>query len=229
MLVTISVQFPRTAPVSAPDPFGSLDFVNGVYTLDGVSLTAADVVAHPEYIVAQGLQDTDFPTYADGNSVDIIGDFRDAMLSGERTVLVEYEELTSSGQSIPLSIQNGALTHVWQLTRNNSAGDNALIYDKTADPQRDINTQFTDPVISGLVQGIHKFAVTRTTARLRASINGSAVLVPVFGTDTSQAGFTATTVSVGGFSADAASNDLYLRKLQIWEPLDDEFLPILSA
>ena len=183
------------------------------------------------------MKSTDFPDYNDGNSTDLIGTFRSALLTGEWTIVLEYEELSDSGDTYLLSIHTnlsgGEYQDIFQVQRYVAGSSkHGLIFDKSDNnigTQREINTSGTSPVISNLGIGTHKIAITRTAAKLAASINGSVLLSPTGGYSGSQTGFAADKVAVGGFSADFAFGECYLRKLLLYSEQADSELPTLSA
>lgn len=216
-----------------PTPIGTLDFVSGIYELNGATLTAADVVSHPEWITASGLPNTDFPDYIDGKTVEILGDFKSAMLGGNFSALIEYDQPDNSLDSYILTVHTTDNADILQVQRDRVSSNNyGFIYDIANDDggtQRDIDTASTSPVISNLGTGIHKIAITRTAGKLRASINGSDALSPTNGYDGSQSGFSADRVVVGGFYDDFAFGEFYLRKLVLYSPLSDTVLPTLTV
>lgn len=195
------------------DALAAADFVAGAYEVAGVAVTAADVVDHPEFIGAGGLA---VPGSDPAGVISILGDFLATLTPMDWTVLIEYEELTSSGRTVLLSVSDIDFAEAFDTERMNAglafrAEDSAAGYRSIDD-----GTGFA---------GVHRLAITRTDTKLAMSVDGAATLVD----DSITMTIAATIATVGGYTGESSMNAFNLRKLYVWAPMADGDLPGISG
>ncbi|PWJ88346.1 hypothetical protein C8D77_11168 [Mesorhizobium loti] len=212
-LPTLSARPTYSLPGST---LASADFLNGVYSVAGVSKTLADIVDTPGALSAFGLE---IP-YGDV-PIGIIGTFLATLTSMNWTILVGYEEDNNDHVTIPLAVATNALDNGVTLERLASADNlamqasdfNALLASRTV----------TDPR-SHYSANLHQIAVTRVSGRLSMSVNGD----PVATVGTSLVA-TAEAAAFGGLPGDVTVNGGYIRFIHVWAPMSDSALQDLST
>jgi hypothetical protein len=201
-----------------------LDFINGVY-FDGAVVTAADVVDHPEWITANGLELSYDNETTDGAGIGhLIGNVLTQLITLNWTVVIEYQELYSSGTTNILTMANGTVAtedEALQIYRGNS-GDGLQCFILDRDDGFNVRSR-GDGASHGA--GIHRIAVTRTDSRLAISVDGGAVATE----ETDLATVEVINATIGGTDGDFLANDFNFRQLTVYAPRDDADLPSLSA
>jgi hypothetical protein len=215
--------FPMVSPRTAA-PFGGtmdLDFLNQIYTVSGVTKTAADVVDQPGVITADGL------VLADSASVvSIIGDALTLLLASTAglTVVLGWDNLDNTNNVIPLVLINPDTSDEGiQIKRQGSLSS----YFMNATDFSGIHFRSTTDASAATGDNIHTIALTRTNTKLVFSVDGRAV-VSAAG-DPDDFTISPTTATFGGLPGDTMSAELRILSLQLYNPVDDSLLPSLSA
>lgn len=204
----------------------SLDFINGIY-FDGATVTAADVVDHPEWITASGLEASYDNESSVGDAVPhFIGNALTALLAANWTLVLEYEELFAANVTAIFTMLN-ADTNTWSKAfrvERLGIGDDLCV--AVSDDDSSVFRQVSD--ISDLIPhgiGIHRIAVTRTDAKIAFSVDGGAV----HSTATASSALGAINATIGAEDGAFLSNATNLRALTLYAPQADVNLPALSA
>ncbi|WP_292298423.1 hypothetical protein [Mesorhizobium sp.] len=205
----------RRSPVPTGD-LASANFVSGVYSVGGSSVTAADIVDQPGAITANGLEvpDSDTP-------INMLGDFLATLTPGDWTIRIKYEQI--SGRSVLFVVADtndlSGDTFVG-LERGSGAPAYPNAYDNNPLNGRSI-VDFASP----LAFGIHCIALTRQNGKLAMSVNGGAV---VSDSSTSFAVSGLAYGAFGGFPGDFTANACNIRSFDVYTAKDDSQLPTLS-
>jgi hypothetical protein len=209
---------PPAAPGLGIEALASADFVNGIYSVAGVSVALGDIVDTPGAITASGLRIDS----GAGNGIAIIGDFLQAFIdaAGLQTVVVEWS-LDSDGQGPDIFvIQNSGSPnkYIW-LYRISFSGDLSL---EDRQGGTVVSTDFT-----GLpnVAGIMRAAYTRASDHAALSVDGATSVVNSYTTGA----ITPLTAYLGSGNDAQSFMNGYIRKLILYSVLDDSFLPSLST
>ena len=220
-------------PAPGPEAGVSLDFVNGVYVVNGSSVTAASIVDTISLIVpGSGLKDTDFPTYASGLSVSYIGGARTALTASSLTVVMELTLFTLSADgfhypSYPINIdKNGSVFYAFQFGVNSNGTVTVFENGQVQPPGRRIDTVAATYGSAG----IHRFGFTLTPQKMAISMDGSAVEVDTHLRVGTPPLWPVDQAAVGWYSGQTAqSNDLYIRTVDVYDELADAVLQSLTA
>lgn len=189
------------------------NFRTGVYEVGGVPVTAADVVEHPEYIDANGLQ---LGEVGADETVDVLGAFLAVMGSGDWTVIVEIElQFISAGEQSIFWLDDGAFGEFVYLFIT-SGNVPAAIHENVTDSQE-------ASVLGTVAVGVHKIALTRSNEKLVISANGGDIDIAPGVTIGSL-----TRMSLGGIPDDIA-DILRIRSIAVYDARPNEELPGLSA
>ncbi|TIN02684.1 MAG: hypothetical protein E5Y34_06550 [Mesorhizobium sp.] len=201
--------------ISGPPPSGTtIDFIGGSYVVDGVTVTAADVVDHPELITANGLE-----LIEDGDVVNILGDLLALLLTANWTIVLEWNHLSATGQLYPLVLTGAGGDNVVQIRRLGSSSHYLFVEDFGGAGYRGVADNFA------FGNGIHKIALTRTNTKLVFSADGRAVATG----DIDNFALSPTAAGFGGYPGWTISPTMFIRSLQILDPVSDAELPTLSA
>ena len=186
------------------------DFIDGLYRVGGVTVTAADIVDDPGAIDASGLHCDNV------TEVNIIGDFLTQLLGNANamTMILEYEELTGSGSRVPFSMQSAGFSDIFYFFCDADVG----CFD-----QPDPGTNRQAVITSVTRPGIRRAAVLRNADELKLSVNGGTVQ-----------GETLTVADLTGLNAayfgeSGWSGALYIRRFVVFAGGTAAALPGLSA
>lgn len=219
MLIGITVRpRPFTPPVQGLSALGSFDFVNGVYTWNGITLAAADVVDQPGWITANGLE---IPAGAGAGAELIYSAAQTFLADCQFTMVIETEILdtgfspstylfteTNSGQAFFIQASFAA---EWELTAS----------DGNTNP-------FAFDAAHSVSTGVHKLAFTQIDSICSLSVDGNAVHSDSTGVVLPVIGFPMVEFFIGGYST-GTGKAVNIRKLSIYDPVADSTLPSLSA
>lgn len=203
--------------VFSPTVLAQANYVEGIYEIAGSSAAAADIIDKPARIGGSGLEILD--NDVDG-VVSPIGDYLALWLTLDWTVKIVWEELTTDGATYLLYLFEmlGGDQHSFLIERSTAFTGLRVDAHEGSNITRDVQINTSHG------PGIHTIVVTRTDDRLSISCDGSAV-VTVTATPTMNAMATA---SFGG-DLDQSYNGCFIREQTLYAPLDDIFLPALSA
>lgn len=210
-------------------PLGVADFVAGAYNWGATTLTASQVTNQTGWIGGSGLA---IPGAA-GAAAHVLNQFATALLTCNWTVVIEADILTSTSSSPPsnlLSVYN-APTDLHEMAIDVSSQqnwfitdhDNALSVTRYTDDSTDDDSGGTADTT-----GIHKYAVTRTNAKLAASVDGYSVTSQVAALTLPNLTYPMDRVYLGGYY-NGTGRALNIRSLAVYSPQSDAQLPILSA
>lgn len=153
---------------SYPDAVAVADFILGQYFIDGNQVTAAAMVANPEFITGPGLY---INWDVAGYYTRAIGDFLTKLIATDWTTILEVTE-DDAGTMHPLTLAD----------ENTGGADlDSLIFSTAASSVS--CTDDPDPGSSRFVSvgsvaarpAVRRIAATRTNAKLVISVNGSAI------------------------------------------------------
>ncbi|RUU10765.1 hypothetical protein EOD10_20355 [Mesorhizobium sp. M7A.T.Ca.TU.009.01.3.2] len=201
--------------VFSPTVLADADYIGGIYEIAGLPVAAADIIDKPARIGASGLEILD--NDIDG-VVSPIDDYLSLWLTLNWTVRIEWQELTTDGATYLLWMQEPEDGHSFLIERSTAFTGLRVDAHEASNITRDV------PINTSHGPGIHTIVVTRTDDRLSISCDGSAV-VTVLATPTMNP---LTTVSFGG-DLEESFNGCFIRKVTLYAPLDDIWLPSLSA
>jgi hypothetical protein len=196
----------------------SLDFLGEVYTNNGSSVAIADIIDKPGRVGASGLEILD--NDVDG-VVDSIGDLLTDFQSMDWTVVIEWQELTTDFSTYLLYLfeMPGGSDHSLVIERGNAFTGLRVDAHESSNIVRNVAINTSHGV------GVHKVAVTRTSAFLSISCDGSAVDTVV----ASPLMDPMATASFGGDPTDQSYNGTFIRTVTLTAPVADAALPALSA
>lgn len=221
MLIGVCVKpRPFVPPAAGLQALGQLDFVNGSYSWDGATLTAADVVDQTGWITANGLELEADPS----SGANLIYSPMTTYLGlCQFSAVFEVNILTStsfpgakvsrifwmSNAGLSFFVQ-GYYQHSW----NAEAGDG-----NTFPAASDGNS---------LTTGIHKFAFTQTDDKTACCVDGFGVQTDLTGTVLPVVGFP---MSVFAFGLTQTANDVafHLRSASFYDPVENQQLQELTA
>lgn len=216
----------QVAAGGGSEPLAFADFVNDVYTIGGVSVTAADVTDHPEDIDANGIR---VDEVANDTFVHLIGDFLQAIIdtSGYLTVVVEWLLDATGDPGDVMTVQKDLVPAAGYYFLNVFSTDPRTQIDVGDDD----GTTFNSVTVDGLadVAAITRIAFTRRSTGISASVNGSAVETVSF----AAASFVPTLSRLGGVdqTVGAGGNYVsllgYIREVVIYDVQSDAILPTL--
>lgn len=215
-----------------PGALIALDFGLGIYEVGEVARTLADVIDKPTFVTGGSLQLRFANETTQGSGVvNLIGDALAAVVPDPiGTFLVDWEELITSFESIPFSIQDGAGDPDFNYQNNlqfqrsgggGGTGDYVFENHKPGPILRDVNLI----ALSG--SGRRQVAATRVLAKLIASADGQAAVDS--GDGSIAYTMAADTASFGSFSGDWLYNEINVLRLLLYPERPDADLPILSA
>jgi len=207
----------------------SANFVTNVYVYGATSLTASQVVDQTGWITGNGLE---IPSAA-GAAAHVLNQFATELLTCNWTVLIEANIIVSSNVAPPsnlLSVYNNP-TDLYEMGLDISSQqnwfitdhDNALSVTRYTDDSADNDTGGTADTT-----GVHRYAVTRTNAKLAASVDGYSVTTDTTALTLPNLTYPMDRVYLGGYY-NGTGRAVYIRRLEIYNPADNAQLPILSA
>lgn len=198
-----------------PGPF-SFDFVAGTYTVNGVTVTAADVIDQPGWIDGTGLVIADSAA-----TVGVLGDALTYLLAADWTVVIEWDHFVTNNTIQPLVLSDGSLDNVVRLRRQNSLSSRFMNVSDFAG----VNFRQATDASASIGDGQHKIALTRTNSKLAFSIDGQSV---VSNTSTTFS-ITPTGAAFGGYPGDMIGDALTIKSCVVTAPVSDASLPTLST
>ncbi|RUV41407.1 hypothetical protein EOD29_22900 [Mesorhizobium sp. M1A.T.Ca.IN.004.03.1.1] len=213
--------YPPKLPADLPtiETVWDLDFLTEVYTKDDSTVALADIIDKPERVGASGLEivadpDPDGYVLAAG---DLLADF----VSLDWTVVIEWEELSSTSFSEILVLQDLAdgAHSLWLENAMGSGSPNLNVAEDAI-----IGRDLVDETLYGA--GAHKLALTRTASRIAISVDGGAAIV---NTTPETSGNPIDTAGFGGFPGYGTVNGFYVRSFRLMPPVADSLLPSLST
>jgi hypothetical protein len=207
----------------------SADFVNHVYSYGASTLTAGQVVNQTGWITGNGLE---IPSAA-GAAAHVLNQFATELLTCNWTLVIEANILVSSNISPAsnlLSVYNNptdlhemgldvSSQQNWFITDH----DDALAVTRYTDDSTDNDSGGTADTT-----GIHRYAVTRTNGKLAASVDGYSVTTDTTALTLPNLTYPMDRVYLGGYY-NATGRAVYIRLLQIYNPVSDASLPTLST
>lgn len=219
MLVCIAKRSARFEAAAGDLALGSLDFVNGIYSYGGSSLTAADVIDQTGWIGSGGLE---IPA-SQPAAAKLLGDFATQVLTCQWTIVAEVEitEEFSGTAAYILTAQASDPTYFIQLDYDFAEWE--------LSDEDNSNSRFTFDDANAISTGIHKVAVTRTDAGLSMSVAGNAVV-----NDNSSSlilpspGHAMINPYLGG-GPTGTGHTINIRSISIYDPVNDSILPTLSS
>lgn len=200
---------------SAPPVDGTvINFLTGSYTVNGVTVTAADVVANPELITADGLIITE-------DVVNIIGDLLTLLLTANYTAVLAWDHLDYTGNIVPLALIDPDTSDDGLVVKRQSSGEFMNVSDFSG-------AHFRGAVDSSAVgDNGHKVAVTRTDAKLVFSVDGRDNVT--YAGDPDTFAIAPTSASFGGLPGGFTFAEVRIQSLTVYAAQDDSLLPALSA
>ncbi|ESY82449.1 hypothetical protein X740_04430 [Mesorhizobium sp. LNHC221B00] len=203
--------------VFSPTVLADADYINEVYELAGSPVAAASIIDKPARIGVSGLEILNDDV--DG-VVAAIADYLALLLTLDWTVVIEWDELTTDGATYLLYLADVDDNHTFRIER--STAFTGLRVDAH---EASFNTRNVE-INTSHGPGVHKIAVTRTNDFLSISCDGSAVVTQVVAPISMNPMATA---SFGGDPTDQSYNGTFIRKVTLYAPLADIWLPALSA
>lgn len=197
------------------------DFVHGTYSALGLSVSANQVIANPEFITANGLDLGDNSAWA---VVPLVGDFLSAALMAHWTIIIEFEAMvTSSCAPFIMQDDTGGNQFVFVASFNDSFA--SYMYDSVKFSSR---REVSDNAAIGL--GIHKFAVSRSDSRIAMSVDGGTVRTNENDLPSGGSGEQPLFATFGGFADLSVWDNIRIRTFRL-EPtiVEDAQLPTLST
>lgn len=191
----------------------SLDFLNEVYTKNGVLVLLADIVDKPGRVGASGLEILDNDI---NGGVFAIGDFLTDLITMNWTIVIEWQQLAG--------VDYTELFYIWESgSHHHLAIDNTGVGTIDAYDSGPIVREIFNP--GSYLTGNHKSALTRTDDNLSVSTDGSAVA-----TDVSAQSLNPMEIATFGGPEDGSSyKGLFVRKVRLIPPASTASLPTLSA
>lgn len=192
----------------------AINFIAGTYVVNGVTLTAADVVANPELITADGLVMTD-------NVVDIIGDLLPLAL-GNGTFRLVWDHLDYTGTIVPLAIIDPDTSDDGVIVKRQSSGQLMNLSDFSGSHFR----QATD-ASAPVGDNEHAVAWTRTDSVLEFSVDGRSVVS--YAGDPDTFAIAPSAASFGGLPGNFVNAETRIKSLTVYATQDSSLLPALSV
>jgi hypothetical protein len=156
----------QTAANDGPAVGGALldfDFLNQVYEVNGVSVTAASFLTTTGDIGVNGLN---IPLLGTPNT--ILGDAATVLLAANWTAVIEFVSITSSGNLDLFCLAETPIVGNRDLFRCGYPSSPAQWFAQDADA-----TPLTRTAVVGTkASGLHKMAVTRTDSKLIVAVDG---------------------------------------------------------
>lgn len=206
------------APVAPIVALGIFDFVNGIYDWQGTSITASQVIDQTGWIGVDGLS---VPGSAAAGAEILYAATGTFLADINFTAVMEIEILNALEADI--------------LTITNAGGSydvSAIVYGQSEWDAHDndgVTQRWASDDSHSLTTGIHKFAITRTTAAgLSVSVDGNAVQVSTGSSSLPWEGFPMTEFYLGGYNS-YTSGAVNIRSVAFYDPQADSALPGLSA
>lgn len=200
----------------------SMDFVAGLYTVGGATVSIATILDHPEWITANGLEIRFAHESSVGDGIaQLEGLALDVMLAADWTAVLEFEiiNVSPSGEVL-ITVSSAGPTWADIVYFSISGGTLFATEDNNSSTKRSY-------VAGAPALGTHRIAFTRTDAKLHSSIDGAAVVFDAG--ELASPGFVAAFATFGGFEGDFIGNELNIRSLTVYPVQDDAALPGLSA
>ncbi|RWB09011.1 MAG: hypothetical protein EOQ39_03685 [Mesorhizobium sp.] len=198
---------------TGPAPLASANFVTGTFSVGGVTVTAAEIVDHPELITGNGLE-----MIEPADAVNIVGDFLTVLLTANWTIVLEWNHLDAASEICPLALTG--------------AGDDNTVQIRRLDGSRHLFVEdFAGAGYRGVVDsfafgdGVHKIALTRTNSKLVFSADGRAVVTG----DIEDFALSPTAAAFGGYPGWTLLPTTYIRSLKIYAPQNNSLLRALSV
>lgn len=204
----------RRSSTPLPDALASMRFLTGSYVVNGVTLTAADIVANPELITADGLVITE-------DVVDIVNAWLLANLPNATCVLA-WDHLDYTGNIVPLALIDPDTSDDGMVIKRQASGQFMDVTDFSGVHFRDA----TDASAAVGDNG-HKIAWTRTDTALEFSVDGRAVVTYAGDPDTFS--IVPTAASFGGLPGGFTFAEVRIKSLIVYAPQISSLLPTLSA
>ena len=150
------------------DAVAVADFLSGIYRIDGVSVSAASMIANPEFIDGSGLY---INWDVSGAYTWAIGDFLINLTTTDWTIVLEVTE-DDVGTMHPLTMadENTGGTDLDSLIVSTAASSVSC----TDDPDPGAS-RFVSVGSVAARPAVRRIAATRTNAKLVISVNGSAI------------------------------------------------------
>lgn len=207
------------------DPYAysvaDINFVSGVYKIDGAIVALADIIDQPSLVSGSGLL---VQTATAGGQVKILGPLLAKLVSGLWTVMVEWHLAESTGRFPDVLVLENFIdgTSKDYIEFYLYSGTNFSFDDQTFDSA--LASHFREAFVVGEIipAGRNRMAATRSLSAMALSVNGSAVntvTIPAQATVFDHATF-------GGFDNNAYL-DGHIRSLKLYAGALD--LPTLSA
>ena len=204
-------------PPAAPTGTATLDFLAGTYTVNGVGVAVADIIANPDRVGASGLE---IPDFTSGMETSITGDLLALIVIANWTAVFEYEQMSGAHNTELLWVSDESAVNQLSVDRKfPSGGGYIYVFDEDS---TFVSREADDA--QEVLSGVHKVAVTVTNARLAISVDGADATV-----DTGASDKTMDRASFGGPVGTNSYTGFYLRALSLQAPVDDADLPSLSA
>lgn len=201
---------------TGPVTLGAIDFVNGVYAIDGSTYAASDIVDKPDRIGASGLEilEDDF----DG-VVEAIGPLLALLVSANWSLVLEYQELTSTFSTNPIWLGDApAFENTLYIERRSPGAGLLMEASETTNILREV--QVSGP----FGPAVYKVGLTRTPSKLALCVDGGGVEAQIL-----PQSLAATRCGFGGEPSQASGNGTFIRSLTVYAPLADAQLQALTA
>lgn len=193
----------------------SLDFAGGAASVNGGSVTFADIIDRPEN-VSPGFG----VILGEQHPVEFLsGDLLTLLTSGSCTVLAEWYRIGNLATPFEITTADGG--DKVRIEDNKGLGY-FLAFDEFASTERDLDLTSS---ASGLSEFnvLHCAALTRTDPKLAISLDQASVISDT--TPSTASGLTR--AFIGGF--EESYGPIILRRLEVYDALADEVLPTISA
>ena len=202
----------RSSP-SIPS-LAAINFIAGSYVVNGVALTAADVVANPELITGDGLVITE-------DVVDIIGDLL-ALVLANGTFRLAWDHLDYTGNIVPIAIIDPDTSADGVVVKRQSSGQLMNLSDFSG-------SHFRQAIDSSAPVGDndHVIAWTRTDSALEFSVDGRAVVS--YAGDPDSFPIVPSAASFGGVPGGFTLAETRIKSLTVYAAQDSSLLPALAV
>jgi len=203
------------SPPPPSDPI-NFDFINHVYSVNGVTVTATDIVDQPTWIDGTGLVIADSAA-----TVGILGDALTYLLTADWTMVLAWDHFTSSNNILPFVMADGSNDNAVQVKRKDGLGGHFMNVQDFAG----INFRQAEDSSGAIGDNVHKIAITRADAKVIFSVDGRSVV-----SDTSISfGITPIAAAFGGYPGNTVGDALTIKSCVVTAPVSDGSLPALSA
>jgi hypothetical protein len=202
----------RSSP-SIPS-LAAINFIAGTYVVNGVTKTAADVIANPELITGDGLVITD-------GVVDIIGDLLPYVLANG-TFRLAWDHLDYTGNIVPLAVIDPDTSDNGVVVKRQSSGQLMNLSDFSG-------SHFRQAIDSSAPVGDngHVIAWTRTDSELDFSVDGRAVVS--YSGDPDTFSIVPTAASFGGLPGNFVNAETRIKSLTVYATQASSLLPALAV